>query len=36
MLPENKEKLTLSLGGKTIRFTGKMDSCESPLHIVSA
>ena len=36
MLPENKEKLTLSLGGKTIRFTGKMDNCESPLHIVSA
>ena len=36
MLPENKEKLTLSLDGKTIRSTGKMDSYESPLHIVSA
>lgn len=36
MLPENREDLTLSLDGKTIRSTGKMDSYESPLHIVSA
>ena len=36
MLPENREKLTLSLDGKTIRSTGKMDSYGSPLHIVSA
>ena len=36
MLPENREELTLSLDGKTIRSTGKMDSYESPLHIVSA
>ena len=32
MLPENRKKLTLSLDRKTIRSTGKMGSCESPLH----
>lgn len=36
MLPENREKLTLSLDGKTIRSTGKMERYENPLHIVSA
>ncbi len=36
MLPENRENLTLSLDGKTIRSTGKMERYENPLHIVSA
>lgn len=36
MLPENKKELTLALDGKTIRSTGKIDSYENPLHIVSA
>jgi predicted transposase YbfD/YdcC len=36
MLPESKEGLTLSFDGKTVRSTEKMDSYESPLHIVSA
>lgn len=36
MLPENREGLTVSLDGKTIRSTEKMQSYESPLHIVSA
>lgn len=36
MLPENRENLTLSLDGKTICSTGKMERYESPLHIVSA
>jgi predicted transposase YbfD/YdcC len=36
MLPEKLYGLTLSLDGKTIRSTGKMDSYESPLPIVSA
>ena len=35
-LPEGKESLTISFDGKTIRSTGKMDSYESSLHIVSA
>lgn len=36
MIPEYREGLTLALDGKTIRSAGKMDSYESPLHIVSA
>lgn len=36
MLPKNRESLTLSLDGKTIRSTGKMERYENPLHIVSA
>lgn len=36
MLPDGVEGLTLSLDGKTIRSTEKMESYESPLHIVSA
>lgn len=36
MIPEYRENLTLALDGKTIRSTGKMNSYESPLHIVSA
>lgn len=36
MLPEDRKGLTISLDGKTIRSTGKMESYESPLHIVSA
>ena len=36
MLPENRRGLTVSLDGKTIRSTGKMESYDSPLHIVSA
>lgn len=36
MLPENREGLTISLDGKTIRSTGHMERYESPLHIVSA
>lgn len=36
ILPENKRNFTISLDGKTIRSTGKMDSYKSPLHIVSA
>jgi hypothetical protein len=35
-LPEEKKGLTLSMDGKTIRSTDKMDSYTSPLHIVSA
>ena len=35
-LPEDNQALTLSFDGKTIRSTGKMDSYEKPLHIVSA
>lgn len=34
--PEGTKGLTLSLDGKTIRSTGKMDKYSSPLHIVSA
>lgn len=36
LLPESKEGLTLSVDGKTVRSTEKMDSYESPMHIVSA
>ncbi len=36
MLPESKDGLTLSVDGKTIRSTEKMEAYESPLHIVSA
>ena len=36
MMPERLEGMTVSLDGKTIRSTEKMDSYESPLHIVSA
>ena len=36
ILPENKNNLTISLDGKTIRSTGKMKNYEKPLHIVSA
>lgn len=36
ILPKNRENLTISLDGKTIRSTGKMKSYENPLHIVSA
>lgn len=36
MLPESMEGMTVSLDGKTIRSTEKMESYESPLHIVSA
>ena len=35
-LPEKREGVTISFDGKTIRSTGKMDSYDSPLHIVSA
>lgn len=36
MVPDGVEGLTLSLDGKTVRSTEKMESYESPLHIVSA
>lgn len=36
MMPESMEGMTVSLDGKTIRSTEKMDCYESPLHIVSA
>ena len=36
MLPEDRTGLTISLDGKTIRSTGKMESYDSPLHIISA
>ena len=36
MMPESMEGMTISLDGKTIRSTEKMDSYENPLHIVSA
>ena len=36
ILPENMDGLTVSLDGKTIRSTEKMESYKSPLHIVSA
>lgn len=36
MMPESMEGLTVSLDGKTVRSTEKMDSYETPLHIVSA
>ncbi len=36
MMPESMKGLTLSPDGKTIRSTEKIDSYETPLHIVSA
>ena len=36
MLPKDRAGLTISLDGKTIRSTGKMESYDSPLHIISA
>lgn len=36
MMPESMDGMTISLDGKTIRSTEKMESYESPLHIVSA
>lgn len=36
MLPENRKGLTISLDGKTVRSTCKMESYDSPLHIISA
>lgn len=36
MMQGKTEGLTISMDGKTIRSTGRMDSYESPLHIVSA
>ena len=35
-MPEKADKLTISLDGKTVRSTGKMQKYESPLHIISA
>ena len=35
-MPGSGEGLTLSFDGKTIRSTAKMDSYDSPLHIISA
>ena len=35
-LPEDRKGVSISVDGKTIRSTGKMDSYDSPLHIVSA
>ena len=36
MLPEDRKSLTVSLDGKTVRSTCKMESYDSPLHIISA
>ena len=36
MLPEERKGLTVSLDGKTVRATCKMESYDSPLHIFSA
>ena len=36
MLPEERKGLTVSLDGKTVRSTCKMESYDSPLHIISA
>jgi predicted transposase YbfD/YdcC len=36
LLPDTKKGLTLSVDGKTVRSTEKMDKYESPMHIVSA
>ncbi len=36
MMPESVEGMTVSIDGKTIRSTEKMESYDSPLHIVSA
>lgn len=35
-MPENSQELTISLDGKTICSTNRMEQCESPLHIISA
>lgn len=35
-LPENAENLTISLDGKTIRSTNRIEKMKSPLHIISA
>lgn len=35
-MPEGTEDLTISLDGKTICSTLRMEKCESPLHIISA
>ena len=35
-LPKEKEEMTISFDGKTIRSTAKMDAYTSPMHIVSA
>ena len=36
MLPENRKGVTVSLDGKPVRSTGKMDSYDSPLHIIAS
>ena len=36
MLPENRKGVTVSLDGKTVRSTGKMDSYDSPLHVITS
>jgi len=36
ILPEERKGLTIALDGKTVRFTGKMEAYDSPLHIISA
>ena len=36
ILPEDRKGLTIAMDGKTIRSTGKMESYDSPLHIISA
>ena len=36
ILPEERQGLTISMDGKTICSTGKMESYASPLHIISA
>ena len=36
MLPEDRRGISVSLDGKTIRSTGKMERYDNPLHIVSA
>ena len=36
LMPENTGGTTISVDGKTIRFTGKMQRHKEPLHIVSA
>lgn len=36
MSDENRKGLTISLDGKTVRSTCKMESYDSPLHIISA
>ena len=36
ILPEERQGLTISMDGKTIRSTGQMESYDSPLHIINA